>query len=566
MITFKKVRWKNFLQTGNDFIEVDLCTYRNTLIVGPNGSGKSTLIDAICFALFNRPFRKVTKALLTNSITNKGTVVEVELNARGRDYLIRRGAKPNLFEVYRDGVLASTDSADYQQIIDGLTRSHKSFCQIAVLGSANYTPFMHLSAADRRSLVEDVLDCGVCTDMSRILKDRIKENDVGISAHARAIEVVRAKLDTHMAHVVKARTNNDQLVADKEYELEEIGNDLKDAEEQIARLREKESELSGLRDENAQVQSRYIKLCNIRDQLNDKADRIRSSASFYHDNDTCPTCNQDISSSLKEEVLAGKEAKICELEKAVVQITRDIDACKKEIENLAPGLRELDVIRRNVQTNESVRQNAQYRIRTIERDIKALREGVESVDEGLEQAYRTELDEKKAILKTYLDQKEVYAAASTLLADDGIKASIVKRYIPVINRSVNEFLARMGFFVDFQLDESFSETIRSRHRDKFVHESFSEGQKDRIDLALLFAWREVARVKNSMSTNLLIMDEIFDGSMDDQGVEEMMRFLTDLRGTNTVIISHSQNLAQEKFDRVLRFSTVKNFSRMEVVS
>jgi DNA repair exonuclease SbcCD ATPase subunit len=565
---FKKIRWKNLLSTGNIFTELDLIENKTTLIVGENGAGKSTILDALSFGLFNKPYRKVNKPQLLNSITQKELVVEIEFSINQYNYKIVRGIKPNIFELYRDNVLLNQDAAsrDYQEVLEKqiLKISHKSFCQVVVLGSASFVPFMQLPAQARRDIIEDLLDLQIFTSMNALLKEKISTNNDEINNYTTEKKVSKSKLDMLKSHALSIQTDNKKIIEEKLSKIEST-NVLIDATRiEITDIIEKGKALKERLADQDSMKARLEKLDKFRIQLKSKVANAEKTINFFHDNDNCPTCKQGIDHEFKDETIKTKSDQIIEIEtgmqklederKKVLAKLDEYSEINNEIhtynlqtsklntkisgwnENVSDWTHEIDMIKsRSVQS-----QNVQE-IEDIEKSLKQL------------EKLFNELHDEKVVLQT----------AASILKDGGIKAKIIKQFIPIINKFINKYLTAMDFFVNFELNEQFAETIRSRFRDDFSYASFSEGEKMRINLAILFTWRAVSKLRNSINTNLLIMDEVFDSSLDSNGTEEFFKILQTLTAdTNTFIISHKTDQLYDKFEKVIRFEKHKNFSKM----
>jgi len=568
MIMFKKIRWKNLLSTGNIFTELDLIENKTTLIVGENGAGKSTILDALSFGLFNKPYRKVNKPQLLNSITQKELVVEIEFSINQYNYKIVRGIKPNIFELYRDNVLLNQDAAsrDYQEVLEKqiLKISHKSFCQVVVLGSASFVPFMQLPAQARRDIIEDLLDLQIFTSMNALLKEKISTNNDEIGNCTTEKKVSKSKLDMLKSHALSIQTDNKKIIEEKLSKIESTNALIDSTRIEITEIIAKGKALKERLADQDTMKARLEKLDKFRIQLKSKVANAEKTINFFHDNDNCPTCKQGIDHEFKDETIKTKSDQIIEIEsgmqklederKKVLAKLEEYSQINNEIhtynlqtsklntkisgwnENISDWTHEIDMIKsRSVQS-----QNVQE-IEDIEKSLKQL------------EKLFNELHDEKVVLQT----------AASILKDGGIKAKIIKQFIPIINKFINKYLTAMDFFVNFELNEQFAETIRSRFRDDFSYASFSEGEKMRINLAILFTWRAVSKLRNSINTNLLIMDEVFDSSLDSNGTEEFFKILQTLTAdTNTFIISHKTDQLYDKFEKVIRFEKHKNFSKM----
>ena len=568
MIIFKSVRWKNFLSTGNTFTEINLIKHKSTLIVGQNGTGKSTMLDAISFALFGKPHRNINKPQLLNSINNKACVVEVEFSIGKIEYKIVRGLKPNLFEIWKNDTMInqSSHAKEYQKILEQniLKLNHKSFHQVVVLGSSSFIPFMQLAAGHRRDVIEDLLDINVFSKMNIILRDKqsaIKDQlkDIGYN-----IDIVKNKIDTQQKYIQDIKTLTDDNRKEYESRIYESQNSIDELQGKNSKLslgldesiREAEERLATLHDKRQALmlggQDRQTNLTNVRQRIK-----------FFEENETCSVCDQTITDSHKHDILKSAEQEANQIQSECRKIGADGTKVEKEISETGGVLRTL-----RLKVSELSENNVQ--ITSLQKQIKEyqlyLNKGV-SADLNLAEADLKQLnDERNGLLESKFEVSELYSynsVMSEMLKDTGIKTKIIKQYLPVINQLVNQYLQILDFFVHFNLDESFSETIRSRHRDEFTYASFSEGEKQRIDLSLLFTWRQIAKMKNSVATNLLILDETFDSSLDHEGVDNLLKILTTLGDdTNIFVISHKGEVLDGKFNSKIEFKKEKNFSKI----
>lgn len=564
MIKFKKIRWKNFLSTGNTFTEMQFDKTETTLVLGENGAGKSTLLDALTFVLFNKPYRNINLPQLVSSVNEKDCRVEVEFSDGKAEYTIIRGLAPKVFEIHKDGKLLDQDSKsrDGQKMLEELVlgMNYKSFCQVVILGSANYIPFMRLTAAERRSVVESILDIGVFSSMNTHLKERISNNkeELQHSETALAIKKERVNVLVRMSEEEKRRNE-----VDSEWEAEQVAaanKTILDAKTDIKNsLAAVQSHMDTVTDSNS-IKENFEKYTNIKSQIQKKMTTLRKEIGFYETNDHCPTCTQKIDDQFKTSAIARGNAKSADMEKAIEDITNEILTSQERIEEIGKVM----VLVQQHNTNIVKKTNE---IESTEKHIKTLttKKTVKTVDIEKELSDAMSLQEEAAEEKRDLIEEQHYLSlAGTLLKDSGIKSRIIKNYIPIINDTINKYLTQMNFFVNFNLDEEFNETIKSRHRDIFTYASFSEGEKKKIDLALLFAWRAIASTKNSITTNLLILDEILDGSLDDQATDAFLDIMASTKtGTNTFVISHKpKEVLQDKFDRCIQFVKRGNFSRI----
>jgi DNA repair exonuclease SbcCD ATPase subunit len=566
MLLFETVRWRNFLSTGNQFTEVVLNKDRTTLIVGVNGAGKSTLLDAITYALFGKPFRNINKPQLHNSITKKGLLVELELKINGIPYRIRRGDRPGIFEVYQDGKLLNQNakSREYQETLEKqiIKCNFKSFCQIVILGSATYSPFMGLPAGNRREIIEDLLDLQIFTIMNKILVQKTNDNNGSIYDNDRKKELATQKLKLIRKHIAEMQENNDKLIEEKRDRIKSTESQIEATHSQIEEIREDLKSLrNSISDEN-KITQKIRNLDELKTRIAHKIEVIKKEVGFFHDHDSCPTCQQEIDHEFKKEAIIVKTTKITETEDGLEKLNEEYlksHSRLSEIVSVNSKITDLNLELSALNTritgwNDYVEQ-LNEEIQNLQKNSKSNKiEDISSLQE-----------EVKIIGKTLSDlheKRQVYQIAGTLLKDGGIKSKIVKQYIPIINKLINKYLAIMDFFVSFELNESFEETIKHRHMDEYSYESFSEGEKMRINLAILFTWRAVAKLRNSINTNLLIMDEVLDGSIDSNAKEAFFQILDTMSDTNVFVISHMGDSLFEKFDNVIKFEKHKNFSRV----
>lgn len=569
MIVFEKVKWKNFLATGNSFIEMELNRAPLTLITGTNGSGKSTLLDALSFGLFGKPHRNINKPQLVNSINNKNCEVEIEFSVGKNEYRIRRGIRPNIFEIYRNGKLMNQDSKsrDYQKTLEQniLKLNHKSFHQIVVLGSSSFTPFMQLPSQHRRSVIEDLLDIGIFTQMNTLLKEesakireQIRDADYSISSLEDKIDMQKSHIDNLNKIEKESKTKIQKRIDELKSEIEKLQSENEKISNSIVEVH------SNLLEQDQNNSSKLNKQSN---SMESEMKRIVKEVSFFEKNESCPTCSQKIDEKIKKEKISSYRKEAKSLQSEYKKVNEEKTKLQSKIKSLE------ETMRKNFELNTNIRSNNNS-IRQMTDEIDGLNESLIKNESLHIEKYQTELQRlietktKTSELKNELYNESVYnSAVSEMLKDTGIKTKVVKQYLPVINQLINEYLQTLDFFVSFHLDENFNEILKSRHRDEFTYASFSEGEKARIDLALLFCWRQVARMRNSVSTNLLILDETFDSSLDNDGIENLLKIIRSSRsGEHTFIISHKieslENLSGDHF----RYEKVKNFTKMSKVS
>ena len=568
MITFRYVRWKNLLSTGNYFTEVKLDNNTNTLVVGENGSGKSTMLDALCFGLFGKAFRNVNKPNLLNSINSKDCIVEVEFNTNNKSYKIVRGIKPNKFEIYCDGELVNQDAAarDYQEYLEKfiLKLNYKSFTQIVILGSASFVPFMQLSASDRRAIIEDLLDIQIFSAMNGLLKDRLTNNKDLMTQSKTEIELTQQRYDLQDKHIKGLKQNNENKVTEYVSEIRINTSTIQTLHAEIANLSSQVETHQNLVAEKTLVEDKVKKITKLESQIESNLSKFRKDISFFAHNDDCPTCRQAIATEFKETELQTLQTKATECEHGLTQLEVKLLAEQTKLNEITEIQKRIQSLQIEIATkNTSITETNKYitKLEKLIEELKTNKASTEKEEEELKTLNDT-LTELKNNLRHLIDEKSYYEVASGLLKDTGIKTKIIKQYLPIINKLVNKYLASLDFFVNFNLDESFKETIKSRHRDDFTYNNFSEGEKQRIDMALMLTWRAVAKLKNSSNTNLLILDEVFDSSLDTNGTEELMKILHMLEGVNLFVISHKGDILVDKFANVIRFEKVNNFSRI----
>lgn len=569
MIKFEKVRWKNFLSTGNYFTELQLDRSNNTLVVGTNGAGKSTMLDAITFALFGKPFRAINKPGLVNSINGRDCVVEIEFSIGDRKYKVIRGIKPNVFEIYCNGQLVNQDAkvSDYQEQLEKLILklNYKTFTQVVILGSASFTPFMQLAPKDRRTIIEDLLDIEIFSSMNVLVKQKMNELKESLTTTKNSMEILAEKIRLQKENIEIHKKNNEEEAQKKQDEIEANKSLIEQHEKNIGLINKHIAQLQNMIKDETSVQEKSKKLVQLETKLESKMKKLAKEIEFYNVNDTCPTCTQDINPEFKHlkkvEIVTEQqkvESGLAEMNTQIQKINNRIDEIIKVNKNITEH--NTEVAKLNVSISALIAHNQK-----LAEEITAL--GTKS---GLMEEDNTHLQDLKKQLtadiethKQLVEDKHYYEFAGNLLKDGGIKARIIKQYLPVMNKLINKYLSSMNFFVNFNIDENFEETIKSRFRDDFSYYNFSEGEKFRIDVALLLTWRQIARLKNSVNTNLLILDEVFDSSLDTGGTDEFMKLIYEMgQDTNVFVISHKGDQLFDKFRSVIRFQKRNNFSEM----
>jgi DNA repair exonuclease SbcCD ATPase subunit len=568
MILFRNVRWKNLLSTGNHFTEIKLDGNTNTLVVGENGSGKSTMLDALCFGLFGKPFRNINKPQLVNSINNKETVVEVEFDTGNKSYKIIRGIKPNVFQILQNGELLNQDAAarDYQEFLEKfiLKMNYKSFTQIVILGSASFTPFMQLSASDRRTIIEDLLDIQIFSTMNGLVKERLSSNKENLSDLKHQIELQQQKYDMQKKHIDELKQNNEDKVNEYVAEIQLHSDTVANLLQNVAVLGTETEQLQLVVELQIETETKVKKITKLESQIETNLSKLRKDISFFQSHDDCPTCRQAIASEFKEEELNTLSAKAHNCEQGLSELEKKLNEEQQKLNKINEAQKLINKKQVEIATaNATITETNKMivRLQKLVDELKSSTVVTDKEEQELKVIYGG-LTELKGQIKDLIDEKTYLDAASLLLKDSGIKTKIVKQYLPIINKLVNKYLASLDFFVNFNLDESFKETIKSRHRDEFTYNNFSEGEKQRIDMALMLTWRAIAKLKNSSNTNLLILDETFDSSLDANGTEELMKILHMLEDVNLFVISHKGDILQDKFRNVIRFQKEKNFSRI----
>jgi DNA repair exonuclease SbcCD ATPase subunit len=571
MIHFKKVRWKNLLSSGNKFTTIELDRSSTTLILGDNGAGKSTLLDALCFGLYGKGFRNLKKDLLVNSINNKDLLVEIDFSIGKKEYKVIRGAKPNKFELYVNNTLINQDASmrDYQDHLEKniLKMSHRSFTQVAILGSANFTPFMQLKPRDRRKLVEDLLDISIFSTMKLLLRKKVSDHNIEVKETEHEIEILEERINGLNSQLNALQKNRDEQIQKYESSIEETEANINSLLQRVDEKTEDVVEKKSLIEDSTSQKDRLQQANELERKLSENYKKAIKEVEFYESNEECPTCKQGLDEEHKKQHIQERQDKANEIRSALGELSKQIEDTQNRLEDIREVQDAIEEVQRTIGLLQTEITSNQKYIKKIQTQIEELSKGISGGDEVSEKLTDSEdtLDTLLAKKQSLVDRTHYFEIAQLLLRDEGIKSRIIKQYVPIMNKLINKYLASLEFYVGFELDENFDETIKSRFRDVFKYENFSQGEKMRIDLALLFTWRAVARMKNSVNTNLLILDEVFDSSLDEAGTDDFLRLLNTLsEKTNAFIISHKGDQLYDKFEEVIRFEKHKNFSRIQV--
>ena len=569
MIIFQKVRWKNFLSTGNSFTEIDFQRSTNTLIIGHNGAGKSTILDALCFGLFGKPFRKINKPQLLNSINQQAAVVEIEFAIGKKQYKVIRGIKPNIFEVYLGDKLLDQDAKakDYQEFLEKfiLKLNYKSFTQVVILGSASFVPFMQLSPADRRAIIEDLLDIGIFSSMNGLVREKMSEIKDVTTKTKYEVDLTNERINFQKQSIEEHKTRSDVEISKKQKEVTDSVDQIFTLERNIELIGKHITVMQSKVSDQVSIQKKSAKLLQLEAKLESRIKKIDKEVTFYEEHDDCPTCKQGIGEEFRTEQVSTLTTTRTEVTTALSDIATQINTTSTRFEEIQNVLKHITAHNNEVVKHNSTISAINKFVTKLQREIEELQTHKDTSEEDNEKL--KELREQLAALSTKMEQlsseKQYYEFAGSLLKDTGIKTKIIRQYLPIMNKLINKYLTAMDFFVNFNINENFEETIKSRHRDEFSYANFSEGEKMRIDLALLFTWRQIAKLKNSTNTNLLILDEVFDSSLDTVGTEEFLKLIHEMgTDTNVFVISHKGDQLFDKFRSVIKFEKKNNFSQV----
>ena len=573
MIQFEIIRWKNFLSTGNVFTEVELNKNSNTLIIGDNGAGKSTILDALTFGLFGRPFRSVNKAQLINSINQGGTVVEIEFSIGSKKYIVKRGIKKNFFQIYLDGSLLNQDASirDYQEFLEKtvLKLNYKSFTQIVLLGSSSFIPFMQLKTSERRAIIEDLLDIEIFSVMNQILKSKVGVNKDNTGTIDVSLGLAKGEEKSTNVLIQKLKENKTSQIKKNKKDIKEHEDYLEDYKNKNIKINQEIDEVKESIADESKVREEVKSLKVYKDDIEKGILQSENDIEFYEENKECNVCRQNIPDEFREQMIKHFHGKMHQLSGGIVKLSEKLSAAEHRTSTIDNILKKIQSLENDIIKNQNSIQVCTQYINKVSNQNDEISQMIDDID-----VKKLELEGIKEDIKNYTEKREklskekhLYELATALLKDTGIKTRIIKQYLPIINKLINKYLSAMDFYITFELDEGFNETIKSRHRDEFTYASFSEGEKMRIDLALLFTWRAVAKLKNSVNTNLLVLDEVFDSSLDASGTDEFLKILYDLtHGTsaniNVFVISHKGEVLYDKFEKTIKFQKQKNFSTL----
>ena len=570
MITFKKIKYKNFLSTGNTPIEVDFSKSKTTLIVGTNGSGKSTLLDAICFVLFNKPFRLIKKDQMINTINLSDCIVEIDFIVGTVPYKVVRGIKPNKFEIYKNNKLINQDAnnIDYQKYLEKtiMKLNYRSFIQVVMLGSSSYEPFMKMKPRYRREVVEEILDIRVFGLMDLNLRSQQSDLQKRLTDARHKVDILKTKHDTESQYLNTLKSKGDSFKEVKEKSLQQNQTNKRVYEKKIEQLNVDLAVHNEKIKEKSSFDSKLVKLNKLESKISSNLENHKKTLDFFEKNDTCPTCTQPIDKDFKYEKCKTTKDKIDNLSTGLKELLSEITKTEERIKGFDNVSTKINDMRVDIAKINNSLENINYNSDAINEELKnfSSENDISSIENKLE-VMKVDIDTSKQELDKIIEEKGYVDILREILNDTGAKAKIIKKYVPIMNNLINKYLQSMDFFVSFNLDEEFNETVKSRFRDNFNYNSFSEGEKMRIDLALLFTWRAIAKMKNSANTNLLILDEIFDSSLDGQGTDDFFKIIGTLKNENIFVISHKGDILFDKFTNIIKYEKYKNFTRLEAV-
>ena len=570
MIIFKSIQYKNFLSTGNTPIKIDLNKSATTLIIGSNGSGKSTLLDALCFGLFNKPFRLIKKNQMVNTINKNDCIIEIEFAVGTRNYKVVRGIKPNIFKIYKDGLVINQDAnnIDYQKYLEKniMKLNYRSFIQVVMLGSSSYEPFMKMRPSYRREVVEEILDIRVFGLMDINLRSQQSDLQKKLTDSKHKCDILKTKYDTEMKYLNTLKSKGDTFKEIKEKSLSQNTTNKKVYEKKIEKLNIDLALQNEKIKDKVKYDSKLLKLSKLESKISSNLENHRKTLDFFEKNDTCPTCTQPIDKNFKSKKSKTTKEKIDTLSTGLKDLVTEITKTEERIkgfDNISSKINEMKIDIAKI--NNSL-ENIQYSSETINEELRNFSEenDINKLEKRLTDM-KSNIDIAKSILNKITEEKGYVDILREVLNDTGAKAKIIKKYLPIMNNLINNYLQSMDFYVSFNLDEEFNETVKSRFRDNFNYNSFSEGEKMRIDLALLFTWRAIAKMKNSTNTNLLMLDEIFDSSLDGQGTDDFFKIVRTMKNENVFVISHKGDILFDKFTNIVKYEKYKNFTRLEAV-
>tara|TARA_B100000029_G_scaffold217106_1_gene214925 strand:- start:4922 stop:6634 length:1713 start_codon:yes stop_codon:yes gene_type:complete len=569
MITFKTIRWRNFLSTGNRWIEIELTKYPTNLIVGANGAGKSTILDALCFVLFNKPFRKISKGQLANTMNEKECEVQVDFTIGTKDYQVVRGIKPGIFEIYIDGKVQDqfSSAVDQQKHLEDniLKLNFKSFTQTVILGSATFVPFMQLKSSHRREIVEDLLDIKIFSSMSIILRDKMRMVNESIKDLTIRKQMVEEKISMQKSFISDLDKKSKDTIKNREKKLNDLEKNIKELLEENSSYQSQSSTHQEELKKLSSSKSSLKKLNTIKAKLDQRIQTITSEHKFFNDNTVCPTCEQDIQEDFRLNRVGEIEEKVKEINSAYKDLQKSITKEKEKDQRFIDVSQKVTALTNDISTNNFKISEYQRQTREFEQEVQDITDQIENrnTERATLRSLQKELKDTESNKSTQTEDQSYLEFASSLMRDGGVKSKIIKRYLPIMNKQINHYLQLMDFYINFTLDDEFNEIIKSPIHEKFSYESFSEGEKMRIDLALLFTWRDIAKMKNSSATNLLILDEIFDSSLDNGGTDEFVKIIRYvIKDAHIFLITHKSEDLNDRFDQLITFEKLNGFSRM----